>query len=54
MGMYLNSMPCSLKEKWGKSQSIQGCILGVGIVYDRAAKKHECKIEVLRKRLTSQ
>ncbi|WP_373212102.1 AAA family ATPase [Ruminococcus sp. 5_1_39BFAA] len=38
--------------KMGEKPKYTGRILGVGIAYDRAAKRHECKIEVLRKRLT--
>lgn len=35
----------------GEKSTYTGRILGVGIAYHRAAKKHSCKIEVLREKL---
>lgn len=36
------------ESKTGEVQKYTGRILGVGIAYDRATKKHSCKIEILR------
>ena len=38
-----------LLHRLGKQPQYTGRILAVGISYDRAEKKHRCKIEVLEK-----
>lgn len=37
--------------KIGETPKYTGRILGVGIAYDKAEKKHSCKIEILRNTL---
>ena len=43
MGFYLNSTAAVR----GKAPKYTDRILAVGIAYDKEAKKHDCKIEIL-------